>query len=208
MLSRDSHACVRLEPRGFKIDADGFVDVVEGTRDLSAVRGPVTQSLDISLGEAHTSLEYRLEQLRADHARKLSIALSNTPASPLPPNFAPDLGLELVSQGWGDRQIAFPGVPVSKLRSLPGGGLSFSVRTSSDAEARTATFDFKGVHRTALLAKIGHAIPEMAEILSSANIPLRIDLPRPVVLTLSAVLGELQRTEHERFVPLIVIGIE
>ena len=153
VLSRDSHACVRLEPRGFKIDADGFVEVIEGTRDASVVGGPVTQSLDISLGEAHTALEYRMERLRAEHARKLSLALSSPHTSPLPPlptNFVPDLGLELSGEGWGDRQIAFPGVPVSKIGTLPGGALSFTVRTSSDSEARTATFDFKGVQRVAL----------------------------------------------------------
>ena len=51
-LCRDTHACLRLEPRRVTIDSDGFVDVVRRERDVTEIEKAVAAGLTSALGEA------------------------------------------------------------------------------------------------------------------------------------------------------------
>jgi hypothetical protein len=123
----------------------------------------------------------------------------------LPPDFLPDLGLELMRLGKAETPIRFPGVPVHHVKELPDGALSFSVSDSEPPRGHTATFDFRGDQREVLLRRLGNAVrPPTLE----GTRPIDIRLQEPMVLTITAVLGAPQQTETEEFVPFNVIMIE
>ena len=200
-LSREAHACLRLEPASFQIDSDGFVEVVEQARLASEVSPVVLGALEVTLREAIEAVRYRLSIRRKDNAAALETATLGRQA-PTEPTYADDFGCFLLEQGLGQAETVFPLVPFMHIRELPDQTLTSTLRCHMGTETRAGTFDFKGPVRDELLALINHRFSGF-ELRRSAG-RLRIDLPEPLPITITAVLGTLKRNDKESFIPLIV----
>jgi hypothetical protein len=122
-------------------------------------------------------------------------------------DYAPDFGRLLAEQGIGHAECVFPGVPLQHIRELPDSTLSISLNHGYGAERYLATFDFKGKVRIALLDRVREQFPELATA-GSRRAPLRLDLPEPITVTIRAILGKVQHTSEESFVPFVVQSIE
>jgi hypothetical protein len=202
-LSRDSHAAMRLELSGLRIDADGFVEIHQRPRTRDDVAPPVRNALQITLTEALAALRYRIQQRRRQHAERLAASLAPAP-SDLPSGYVPDFGRSLLEKGLGHAEAVFPRIPVQDVNELNDGTLSVSVTSREISSTQMATFDFKGETRDQLLATIAERFPEA--VARSATQPLRIHLADPIFLTIRASLGMRQNTAKEPFVPFIVNG--
>jgi hypothetical protein len=206
-LCRESHACVRLRPRGIRVDADGFVEIVEHERSRADVEVAVVSGLDVSLQEANVAVDFRLRRRQAEHVVELRSAhRGDMPA--LPADYFPDFGTYLLEHGVGHTTMSFPGVALRSLRELPDGTIRNSLSTKLDETRFLATFDIKGQARKALLDRIEEEFPGLMADQSGARPPLRLNLPVPLTVTLTAVLGRLERNGAEQFIPLIVVGID
>jgi len=107
----------------------------------------------------------------------------------------------LLQQGCGQANTVFPSIPFLHFSELRDKTISATLRYGFGDEARAGTFDFKGPMREELLSLIEHKFPGSAKQINGL---LQIDLPRPLPITITAVLGSLQETESETFIPLIV----
>ena len=203
-LCRDSHACLRLDPRGFKIRPTGEVVVVPQARDSSIIRRNVIKGLESCLRDAVVAVEYRISIRASGQPSQIGQQPSGR-LKGLPPGFLPDLGVELMEKGLGATPVKFPGVPVHRVKELPDGALSFSISDSEPPEGHTATFDLRDEQREVLLRRLG-------KVTDPSNLrgaqPIDIRLQEPLVLTITAVLGAPQKTATEEFVPFNVIAIE
>lgn len=207
-LCRDTHACVRLEPRGIRIDSDGFVEVEERIRERTLVEKGVLISLQTSLSEAIAAVNFRLTRRRLDQMTQIRETAAGTPPTDLPPSYLPDLGMFLVEQGIGVAALVFPGVPLAHFRELPDGTISTSVASGIPPDAHLATFDFKGEARVKLITRLKEEFPDAGVDAPNGDTPMRIDLPVPVSLNITAAVGNIQKNEHEQFVPLVVIDFK
>jgi hypothetical protein len=110
-----------------------------------------------------------------------------------------------MKQGLGTTPVKFPAVPVIRVKELPDGALSFSVSDNEPPNGHTVTFDFRGEQREALLRRI-REVTDLTILDAAETIDLR--LSAPLHLTITGVLGALQKTEVEEFVPFDVISVE
>lgn len=207
-LCREAHACVRLEPRDIRIDADGFVEVEERIRERALVEEGVFVSLQTSLSEAIVAVEFRLMRRHLDHITQIRKTAIKTSTTDLPPSYLSDFGMYLVEHGTGGMSLIFPGVPLAHFRELPDGTLSSSVATGIPTEAYLATFDFKGTVRTKLIAKLQEEFPDSGIGALKGNQSMQIDLPSPLYLNITATIGNIQKNGYEQFVPLVVLDLK
>jgi len=203
-LSRDTHACLRLELSGLRIDSDGFIEVKERQRDPEEVARNVTEGLVALFTETIAAIEYRISKRRQANTNHLITSLGEFHPE-LPNRYLDDLGKYLAQQGFGGESI-FPVVPIGRIAELQDGTLSTSLATGFGTEAKMATFDFKGLARQAMLAIISEEYPEIV-ISNEQNTPSYIDLPKPISVIIKAELGQEQKTETESFVPFIVTEV-
>jgi hypothetical protein len=205
-LCRETHAGLRLQPRALRLNSDGIVEVVEREREPAEIERAVLSALESSLKEAMTAVEYRVaERWREANEERLALLAGATAANR--PDYLPDLGRFLAEQGVGHVECVFTGVPLQHIREIPNSTLSVSLRHGDGADARLATFDFRGDARRALIRRLREEFPELVwEKLRGA--PVRLDLPRPLIVTIRAVLGRVHQTKDEQFVPFVVRAVE
>lgn len=203
-LSRDTHACLRLEPSELCVDSDGFIEVKERPRDSKEVARNVTEGLEAIFTETIAAIKYRISKRRQGNATRLMTSLGEFHPE-LPNGYFDDLGKYLAQQGFGGESV-FPGVPISRIAELQDGTLSTSLAVGYGTEAKMATFDFKGHARQTMLAIISEEYPHII-ISNEKDTPHYIDLPRPISVIIKAELGREQQTGDESFVPFIVTEV-
>jgi len=201
ILSRDTHACLRLEPSQLRVDSDGFIDVKEKPRDPKEVARSVTKGLGLIFAETITAIDYRISKRRQANTALVRTSLGQSRRE-LPNGYMDDLGTYLAQQGFGGQCIC-PTVPISRIAELQDGTLTTSLAMGYGPGAKLATFDFKGHARQAMLAIVSQEYPDVV-IANEPNAPHYTDLPKPIPVMVKAELGQEQKSESESFVPLIV----
>jgi len=205
-LCRDTHACLRLEPRGITIDSDGFVDVVKRERNISDIQEGVASGLASALGEAVMAVDFRIAQRRSANLSAIRSAASNH-AGNVHEHFRPDFGLFILDQGLAHARQMFPGVQLFHVAVLPDCTVSSSTTLSVDDKVFMATFDFKGACADKILQQLRDAYPDV-------ELPDRVSgkhhichLPEPFTATVAAEVGNFQHNNEDKFVPLIVTKV-
>lgn len=201
LLSRETHASMRLTPTELRVDRDGFVEVIDGARDVQQDREIVVDILETALHEIIGAIEHRLWRRRSEHVVDLKEAATIVQKE-LPKGYAPDLGLEWLKQGLGSAESIFPAVPLQVIRELGDGTLTTTLNLGLGAERRAASFDFKGAARRDLLEVVYRRFPTLRQRPKSGRTELA--LPTPLVIDLHVSLGELQHSDTEAFVPFVV----
>ena len=201
ILSRDSHACLRLELSELRVDSDGFIEAKERLRDPKEVARNVTKGLEVIIAETIAALKYRISKRRQANTTLVRASLGQFHPE-LPNGYIDDLGIHIAQQGFGGRSV-FLSVPISRIAELQDGTLTTSLATGYGTGAKLATFDFKGHARQAMLAIISQEYPGII-ISNEQNSPHYIDLPKPILVTIKAELGHELKSEKESFVPFIV----
>lgn len=204
-LSRDTHACLRLQPRALRAGAHGFVEVLETERDPMEVSEAVFLALSTSLRETIGGLQFRLAAREREEARGRLMGLQTAAAS-VRPDYYPDLGVQLAKEGLGHVECVFQGVPLVNVRELPDSTLTTSIVRVDAGQRQLVTFDLKGTSRAALLQLIQDRFPDLLAAAIPASV--RLDLPAPIVVNIRAALGQIQRSADETFVPFLVREIE
>lgn len=122
----------------------------------------------------------------------------------------PDLGMFLLNQGIGSSSIVIPGVPFINFYELAGDKdtLISSVACDIQPTAHLGTFDFKGQYRTELISCLREEFGNYVDGALNSKLPVRIDLPSPITLAITAVVGEEQNNGMEQFAPLVVIEVK
>lgn len=200
-LSRESHACLRLELSELRVDSDGFIEVKERPRDPKEVARNVTEGLGAIFAETIAAVQYRISKRWQANTALIMRSLGQFHPE-LPNGYLDDFGKYLAQQGFGG-QIVFPSVPITHIAELQDGTLSTSLAMDWGTEAKIATFDFKGHARQAMLAVISEDYPDLI-IGNGQTTPHYIDLPEPIPVIIKAELGREQKSEKESFVPFIV----
>jgi hypothetical protein len=203
-LSRDTHACLRLDLSELRVDSDGFIEVKERPRDPKEVARNVIVGLGAIFTETIAAIKYRISKRRQANATHLITTLGESHTDLLDGYFN-DLGKYLVLQGFGGESV-FPDVPIGRIAELQDGTLSTSLVVGFGTEAKMATFDFKGHARQAMLAIISEEFPDVI-ISNEQNTLHYIDLPKPISVIIKAELGCEKQTGTESFVPFIVTQV-
>lgn len=206
-LSRESHACLRLDPMSIRIDTDGYVELGESPRDADAVARNVELGLDDILREAIAATEHRLRKRRAAHVADLKQQLQESSVAEQD-GYAPDLGCHLVETGLGGNGIEFPNVPLLVIGSLADGTVCSTSTAGDGSSEYVATFEFRGEARAALMARITDEDPELAAELDALKPEETVELAQPVLVDIRAELGVLQTNEAEVFIPLNVLRLK
>lgn len=205
-LCRDTHACMRIEPTSIRIDAEGYVEIVSRRRESAEVESAVRTGLEACLAEAIAAVEFRLDRrqlaLAASVKEQLSVAARTTRT-----DYLPDFGAFILGLDAGHSTMVFPGTPVKVLRGLADGALSCSVTTASNGVEYIATFDFRGDTRGKILELVREKYPGLAPALEEITKGTLIDMHEPLSCTLTAMLGPMQTSQDESFVPLVVVDI-
>lgn len=205
VLCRDTHACIRLEPRGVRIDSDGFVDVVARERSSNEIQEAVTVGLPSSLTEAITAVHFRISRRRAADLVAVRTAAAKHTGT-VRESFRRDFGLFLLERNLANATQVFTGIILRNLGVLPDGTLSSTTTIESSDEIFLATFDFKGDVAQQLVERVREAFPNFA-IPSNEGQVTFVDLPGPFEPTLAATIGYFQHNDEDQFVPLVVIKI-
>jgi hypothetical protein len=206
-LSRETHACVRLEPQSMRIDSDGFADIVPARRDKAIITDAVHLGLSAVLSEAIAAIQYRLHQRQLAQAARTASA-SAAHSSDIPTNFKMDFGRHMLAVGVGHTTIGFPSVPLRQIRSLLDGTLSTSLNMSIEDSEYCATFDFRGPARRALTEAVASRFPQLIPQHYSDGATLSVDLPEPIICAIQATLGQFQQNSDEGFVPFDVVDLK
>jgi hypothetical protein len=205
VLCRDTHACMRLEPRGFRIDNDGFVDVVAIERDTREIQQAVALGLSSSLKEAITGVQFRISRRQEAHFVAVRAAIAED-ARPVTENFQRDFGLFLLERNLANATQTFYGIVLQNLAVLADGTLSSSTTVGVGEELFLATFDFKGAVAQQLVERLREVFPQFV-IRTPEGQPTFMDLPAPFEVNLDATIGYFQRTAADRFVPFVVTKV-
>ncbi len=205
-LCRDTHACLRLEPRGLTIDSDGFVDVVKRERNVIAIEEGVAAGLASALSEAVMAVNFRIARRRDANLMAISSAASEHMGG-VRENFRPDFGLFLFKQGLAHATQLFRGVQLFNVAVLPDCTVSSSAMIGVDDKIYMATFDFKGECADQILQQLCNAYP-------GAELPERVSgkhrichLPEPFTASLAASVGYFRHNSEDKFVPLVVTKV-
>jgi hypothetical protein len=201
-LCRDTHACLRLEPIGIKIDSDGFVEVVERQRKRSVIEEAVRTSIKSSLSEAISSVVFRLKRRQSEKVQAIGDKAA-TNVTVIRPDFRRDFGLYLVETGLANAMQVLTGVLVRNVAALPDGTLTCSTTITVGDEVLMATFDFKGETRSALIAEIRRHLPGFTPPIKAEQ-PQIVHLNSVIEIGLAASVETFHRTAEEQFAPLIV----
>lgn len=207
VLCRDTHACVRFEPSTIRIDSEGFVEVLERARERPEIEKGVRSGLMSPLKEATSALEYRLAQRETEHVAQLKVRIAQSGRPKLPSSFAPDLGIYLVDHGLGVKALTFVAVPVHILAKLPDETLRLSIGLRAGEDTKFATFDFRGRVRDQLAEHLRVTFPQIVDGDFRGLSSGRIELPSPVPVTLTALLGNFEETEAQAYIPLVVVEV-
>ena len=203
-LSRDSHARLRLEPAALTIQPNGTVRVIPRCLDESTRRRTLLHCLESSLTEALSAASYlRDARKRADAEKRQSMA-SHAIAGGLPSGFSPDLGLHLEHSGGAETAFHFQNVPIRKLGILPNGIARWSDNIILGDREYIATFDVPAV----LCIDLAHALGVSSTMLEPNREVVKHNLDVPPIIGMECTLGEMQRSGHETFIPLVVKRIE
>lgn len=119
----------------------------------------------------------------------------------------PDYGLMLSRSGLGAVQQYFYGVPVTHLSASAPGLFTFLVNRMHDGIEYALSFDFNSAQVADLLRKAEGRVAELNLKVNRIPPGHTIEFESPIVADIEATLGELQRTEKEEFVPLIVARV-
>jgi len=120
----------------------------------------------------------------------------------------PDYGLMLSRSGLGAVHQYFYGVPVTHLSASAVGLFTFLVNRMHDGVEYALSLDFDSRRVADLLRKAeGRRMAELSMKLNQAPLGHTIEFSTPIVADIEATLGELQRTDKEEFVPLVVTRI-
>ncbi|HXB24591.1 MAG TPA: hypothetical protein VNV25_07680 [Gemmatimonadaceae bacterium] len=205
-LCRDTHACMRIEPISIRVDSEGFVEIDSRPRYKAEVELAVRAGLATSLSEAVIAVEFRLNQrqqaLAIGAKERLSLA-----APARRSDYLPDFGAYIVGIGAGHTTLVFPDLPIQLLYGLPDGALSCSATTTRDGLNYIATFDFRGDARGKVLKLIEGQFPNLTPKLEEIAEGTRIDMQRPILCTVTALVGRVQVTDMETFAPLVVVDV-
>ncbi|OGU10273.1 MAG: hypothetical protein A2075_21745 [Geobacteraceae bacterium GWC2_58_44] len=196
-LCRDTHACLRLEPRGVAIDSDGFVDIVKRERNVSEIQKGVATGLSSSLGEATTAVQFRIQRRRDSSLVAIRTAVDEY-SGKTDDQFRRDFGLFLLERGLANATQVFTGMPLHNIAVLPDGTVSSSTTIGADDEIFMATFDFKGECADQILEQLRQEFP-------SIDLPDRhsgerrvLHLPNPFIATLAASIGYFRHTDQRQ----------
>lgn len=197
---------MRIEPISIRVDSEGFVEIDSRPRYKAEVELAVRAGLATSLTEAAIAVEFRLNQRQQALAvvakERLSLA-----APARPSDYLPDFGAYIVGIGAGHTTLVFPDLPIKLLYGLPDGALSCSATTPRDGVNYIATFDFRGDARGKVLKLIEGKFPNLTPKLEEIAEGTRIDMQRPMLCTITALVGRVQVTDMETFAPLIVVDV-
>lgn len=205
-LSRDTHACLRLEPSSIRIDSEGYVQVTARPRDPKEIRHTVHAALSPVLVEAAAAVSYRIHQRQIAHASRVKQSAAGI-STPHRLGYRPDYGLQILKMGVAHSTMVFPGAPIKVLCGLADGSLSSSLGMSIEGTEHIATFDFRGDTLRAVLDMIAERFPSLATSIATVELGARVELPEPILCTIHAQLGELQSNDMESFVPLVVVRL-
>lgn len=205
-LCRDTHACLRLEPRDLTIDSDGFVDVVKHERNVTEIEEGVGAGLASALGEAVMAVNFRITRRRDVNLVAIRSAASQH-VGDVREDFRQDFGLYLFKQGLAHATQVFSGVQLFNVAILPDCTISSSTTIGVDDEVFMATFDFKGACADQILQQLREAYP-------GVKLPERVSgehrichLPMPFTATVAASVGYFRHNSEDKFVPLVVTKI-
>ena len=205
-LCRDTHACLRLEPRGLTIDSDGFVDVVQQERKVNEIEEAVASGLSSALGEAVMAINFRIARRRDANVAAIRSAASEYVGG-VREGFRRDFGLYLLEQGLAQATQMFTGIPLFNIGVLPDGTVSSSTTIGVEEEVFMATFDFKGGCGDQILQQVRDAYPDL-------DLPQRVSgehrvchLPEPFLATVAASVGYFRHNKEDKFVPLVVTKV-
>jgi hypothetical protein len=199
-LSREAHARLRVDPVGYRISPDGSLTIVQRQANETERRETALRSLDSSIAEAIGALSYFLERRDREHAEQTRLGAMEVTEESLPPGFDRDLGLHLATAGVGDALIEFSAVPVYNLAVLPNGTAVWSAGLRLGGTVFLATFDVP----TACVPDLARALAIPAAVLRGTGVLRKPTLPIPTRIAVQCKLGTLQRTDKQRFIPLVV----
>jgi len=205
-LCRDTHACLRLEPRGIRIDSDGFVDVVKREYNTTLIREGVLTGLSSSIGEAIMAVSFRMTQRRKAILEALRSEVAEHPG-PSSKQFRRDFGIFLIEEGLAHATQAFTEVSLYNIGVLPDGTVSSSTTIGVKDEIFMATFDFKGEWADKILDLLRRAFPDISLPDRDAGDPSICRLPVPFTATIMASVGYFRHNSHDDFVPLVVSSV-
>jgi hypothetical protein len=198
LLSRDSHARLRLEPAALTVGVDGVVRVIPRRVDERPRQRTLLRCLELCHYEAIGALSYLFAHRSPSSSRQHppgSLSLG----SALRHEFLPDLGLHVA--GGVDREtvLRFTAVPIQRLGVLPDGTVSWSANRNIAGREYAATFDAPNALRT-----------EMAEAIDIPEERLSPETRHEIggrLVDVECKLGAMQRSENDAFVPFIVCKI-
>lgn len=201
-LSRESHARLRVDPVGYRILPDGSLTIIQRRANDAEKQESALRCLDSSISEAIGALSYFLECRERERAEQIRLAAMEVSDESLPPGFDRDLGLHLAAVGVGNALIEFSAVPVHNLAVLPNGTAAWSAGLRLGGTVFLATFDVPSAR-----------VPDLARALAIPPATLRgtgalhkHSLPSPTRIAVQCKLGTVQRTDKQRFIPLVVEG--
>ncbi len=202
-LSREAHARLRVDPVGYRISPDGSLTIVPRQPNEAEKRETALRSLDSSIAEAIGALSYFLERRDRERAEQLRLCAMEVSEESLQQGYDRDLGLHLAAAGVGNALIEFLAVPVYNLAVLPNGTAVWSAGLRLGTTVFLATFDVP----TAGVPDLARALEIPAAALRGTGALHKPTLPIPTRLAVQCKLGTLQRTDKQRFIPLVVESV-
>jgi hypothetical protein len=119
----------------------------------------------------------------------------------------PDYGLMLSRSGFRGVRQYFYGVPVTHLSVSAPGLFTFLVNRMHDGVEYALSLDFDAHCVADLLSKAEGHMAELTLQVNRTPLGQTVEFERPIVADIEATLGELQRTDKDEFVPLVVSGV-
>jgi hypothetical protein len=123
---------------------------------------------------------------------------------------APDFGLALKARGWSPTApVDFPLFQFDELGVLGPGQYTAMMMTAFGSVGHALSLDFGPEILQGVLALAPPAVRTVItkELARDGATPRRIALPAPIRCGISAILGEVQRTARESFLPLVVRAV-
>ncbi len=121
----------------------------------------------------------------------------------------PDLGSVLTSAAQPGAEFVFVSVPVASLARVEAKLFSTTLNIPVNGQTLAATFDFSWELMIEILAELPADVAEDAVATFARRFvkPVVVSFPAPVVVQLTARLGEPQTNADETYVPLVVTAV-
>lgn len=206
VLSRESHARLRLDIAGLSVRADGSIGIVPRRTDDSAKRRTLLACVETTLTEAVSAMTF-LDRSRARAGNQSPFGADARPersTKDLPPGFKPDLGLHLSAIGGARTTFHFTRVPVTRFGVFQDGTITWSANIVLNDGEYAVSFDVP----PNLSRAFSDAVGIQPSLVQPGRGLIRQEVAPPALVRVQCMLGKRSGGKHEEFIPMRVKDIQ